>query len=1122
MKITVLILLVACLQVSATGYAQKVTLTARNMPLEKVLNEIKKQTGYLFFYNQHWLKEVKNVNVSVQAAPIDEVLTACFEHTPFTYSVVDKTIIITRRQTPLPEEKPRQLPVSGKVTDENGQALPGVTIQVKGTGKGAITAPDGTFAIEVADGNAVLQFRFTGMQEQEVTVGDKSVINIVMKASLQDLGEVVVVGYGTAKKETLAGAVGVITSKDIGSKPSTNLLSAIQGVMPGLTVTRTSGRPGGEGYSFDIRGISSINGGGPLVIIDGIPNPLGIIDPNDVESVSVLKDAAASIYGARAASGVILITTKSGRKGKPVIQYSTNFALKTPAFLKNKTTTLQYALMYNEANVNDGKPKQFSEEFLQRMRDNDPNPSPTGSVIAGFPQFFTTTDWNGLLYKTGSQQYHNLNISGGTDNSAYVISGGFFNTGGIYNVSDNRSNRYNLRVNYDHSLSKRLKAFIKLSFEEQDNFEPSMLAPASGTFNVLSDFVKLPSFVPAKTPGGKYYQWQGFVNPLQEMAEGGEAKSTEQNAIGNLKLEYTLADGLKLVGQAGITMRNTTNKKEFKTFYTWNWDESQNSRTQNVPNRASLSNSKSRYGNFIGHLDYDKTFGGKHHVTAMAGASRETYHYESLTTSGTNFSSNEIFSFDLADKSTLSTTNGAFAWGLNSFFSRLGYVYNNKYILEASLRLDGSSRFAADKRWSALFPSISAAWRLSEENFVKRLNLFDDLKLRASWGQMGNQDINGLGYYNYIQLITIGTTAYPFGNGLRINSASLSGMASPDRTWETVEMKNAGIDIALLKSRLSMSFDYFVKENRNMLLSVTLPEVLGVAPPTTNAGKLRVHGWEMSLGWNDHIGNFEYGVRGGLSDNQNKLVYVGGADPVGTGLIGTKQGYPQSSYFGYVYDGIIQNDKELEEYKKNPDGSAKKGLPGTLSVGDARYRDLNGDGSISTAGDLVFLGNPAPRYNYFVNLSAQWKGIDFAAFVQGVGKRNIIRSGDEFYRPFNKYWAQPLAYFYEKTWAPERPDAKYPRLSMDNTTLNWNYIPSSNQLVNTAYVRLKNLQVGYSLPASLISRIKLAAVRIYFSGENLWESSQGTWDGSYDPEEGNDAYSYPFVRTWSLGLNVKF
>ncbi|MEJ5996547.1 TonB-dependent receptor [Pedobacter sp. Du54] len=1016
-----------------------------------------------------------------------------------------------------------QTPISvkGQVTNEQKIPLPGVTVSVKNGNVITQTSADGSYIINVPS-NGALIFNYLGFRSTEILVDSRNTLNVTMVSDTASLNEVVVVGYGSRSKATLTGAITTVNESTFQDRPITNTLNGLQGVVPGLTVTRSSGAPGRENYAFEIRGASSINGNNPLVLIDGIVGDMSSLNPNDIKSISVLKDASAAIYGARAADGVVLVTTKSGNNEKLSVTYTSNLALKVPSFLKKSTTTPQLYEMYNEASKNAGNPQPFTESDLEKARANDPNPSPVGKILylESYPLFYTTTNWNDILYGTNPQQNHNITVGGGNDNLQYYFSGGYLTTNGVYKVGNNKSDRYNLRSNLNFKISNKLNLETRFSYEGLNTTEPSM---QDFTLNWT---VRLFKFAPVYTPSGNYYRYQGFVNPLQLISEGGRRESTNDKILTNFKLNYDIVKGLKLVTQAGINVLRSDDNANYRFFQSYNYDDTLNPDVINNPNSASYDNSKNIYKNFTGYLDYNTTINKNHDFNLMVGSSYEQSDFSNVYAAGRNFISNDLFTLNLADKSNIaniSNNSNAFGFALNSYFSRFGYSFKGKYLIDATARIDGSSRFSPDKRWSAVFPAVSLAWRLSEEDFVKKLNVFNNLKLRGSWGLSGNQEINAFGYYDYIQLINVGGR-YPFGTtNTPTTSASLAGFASPSRTWEEIESRNIGVDMAFFRSKFELSFDYFTKENKNMLVNITLPATLGANPPASNAGRLKTKGFELSMGLRDKIGQFQYGVRGNVSNNTNKLTYLGGQDAYNAGFVNTREGYPLASYFGYVSDGIIKTQAQLDEYKK------LQGIPGNLGIGDVMYRDLDGDGSITAfgdrtkglSGDMKYLGSPRPQWSYGFNLDLAFKQFDFSLFAQGIGKRDVIRVG-EFSYPFTQPYWQPLEYFYNKTWDPARPDAELGRLNFDAGLNSWNYRPSTLQLINTSYLRLKNIQLGYNFSPKMLNKFKISTLRLYLSGQDIFEFSKGTWDKSYDPEENATENGYPFYRTFSFGLNVKF
>lgn len=1019
--------------------------------------------------------------------------------------------------------------VKGTIRSSDNILLSGATVSLKNSKISTISNSEGKFEISLPAEKVLLDISYVGYQSKSVTVGanETSVLVSLTQSTANQLNDVVVIGYGTRQKGELTGAVSKISDKTFEDRPLTNTLSALQGAMPGVTVTRGSGQPGRENYSLQIRGASSINGDKVLVLIDGIPGDLNLLNPNDIAGVTVLKDASASIYGARAADGVVLVTTKKGKKGIPRISYSTNYALKTPRFLKKMANTLHMAEMYDEGMKNIGQPG-VSQAVFDSIRANAEPDVSSGWIkyLEAFPGFYQSHNWNDAVYGTGIQQMHNLTISGGGENNDYLFSAGYERNEGTFKVGENRSDRYNLRMNYDFKFFDRLSIETRTSFANEQIIEPAGLSTA------LYMATKIGSYVPIFNPQGEYYKYQGgFRNPLLYLDPiSGVSKSNNSNFSSNVKADLEILNNLKLIAQLGVVLSFNDANATHPTFNEYNWDGSVFGMV-NVPNSADYSNSKNIYKNATAYLDYSKNLFSKDQINLMAGASHEENDLSGQSITGHNFSSNELFTLNLADR-----TNPAYAtfsgnasdWTLQSYFGRLSYSYNKKYLMDFTTRVDGSSKFAPSKRWSELFPSIAVAWNLSEEKFIQDLNLFDYLKLRGSWGESGNQDLV-FGNYDYIPLISI-TGIYPIGSPNVGLPGAVPNIASTDRTWETIETKNIGIDFAFLNSRLTGSLDYYIKYNNDMLVNADLPATLGGTAPSQNLGKLRTKGWDFNVGWNDAIGDFKYSISAMVSDSKNKLVELKGNDSYSEGLVNTRQGYPLQSYFGYKFEGIIKDSKQLDDYKKLGN------VPSKIGLGDVMYKDVDGDGkitpfgdpSLGTKGDLIYLGNLSPRYEYSSNIDLSYKGFDLSIFLQGIGKRNGMITGVTS-RPMYTIYYQPLDYWYGKSWTPGNPNAKYPRIvpgavGFDDIA-GWDWRTSSMHMLNLAYLKLKALTLAYNLPQNIIKRYKIQNLRIYLSGTDLLTISKGTMGGNFNPEEvwqEFDEQTYPFSSSVSLGLDVKF
>ncbi|MDD4532477.1 MAG: SusC/RagA family TonB-linked outer membrane protein [Bacilli bacterium] len=913
------------------------------------------------------------------------------------------------------------------------------------------------------------------------------------------------------KRVNVSGAIGTADSKTFESRPVQNASSALQGEMPGLTITRKGGTPGGSDIDIKIRDISSINGGAPLILIDGAEGTLSLLNPADIESVSVLKDGNAAIYGARAADGVILVTTKSGKKNQPLkVSVDAYYALRKPALLKKTVNLYQYAAMGLE--ITDGSwAPEYTKDDLAKIKANSDEVVPNG-IWGAYPKFFKSVNMRDELLGNGNMQSYNVNLTGGGSNYNYLISLGYQDENGLPKYGKDNNKNYFVRAKSNIEVSKTVDFDLNLSYESLNRNYSTQIDGRPGLLdNLWGAMFKTRCWAPIKNPAGGFYTFQYYSNLAQALEEMGEKKTTTGNATFNGKVNWQIINDLKLTGQAIVRKSDGDAQASYLEVNWYDWDNNYFGK-YDTPNWADRSYNKTLYKNFTAYLDYNKRLLEKHDLGIMAGVAHESSNYDSFYAARQDFNQQEVLSLQLGSPENQTATSEGNAWTLNSFFARLNYSFMDRYILEGNFRVDGSSRFTKNSRWG-YFPGVSLAWRINEEEFIKNLNVFDNLKLRASYGEMGNQ--SGIGLYDYIQLISISGTYYPFGNGVKGQIAYPSNMVSLERTWETIKSKNIGLDFSVLNNRFSVSFDYFQKNNDNMLISRTFPEVLGALASKTNDGKLQVRGWEIALGWRDRINEFSYSVRASLSDSRNEVIRGNEGSSKGIGLNSALEGYPINSYFGYQFDGIIQTAQELQAYKdKFPNG----GVPGSIAIGDAKFKDLDGDGKLETNGDAIYLGDMNPRFNFGLNLNAEYKRFDLGLFIQGVGKRVIFLEG-EASMPFEQWWWEPLEYWYGKTWTADRTDAKYPAITLDNKRY-YNYQQSTNTKFNTAYARLKNIQVGYTLPNHLTKKAGINKLRFYFSGEDIFEVHNVP--GGYDPENTGRYNNYPFTRNFSFGANIVF
>ncbi|MEH3113819.1 SusC/RagA family TonB-linked outer membrane protein [Pedobacter terrae] len=840
MKLTIIFLIVMFLQAKADIFAQKININVDNAKLKEVIAQIRKQTDYDFLYNNADVKHTKPISLKASNMDVIAVLEECFKDQPVSFTVKNKTVLITSRPATLvnPGHEQKRQRITGKVTDAaDGEPLTGVSVLVEGTKIGATTDADGNFSIDAQGSNAVLVFSYIGYVTQKFTYIGQTSISIKLVKADTKLQDVVVVGYGTRAKGAVAGAISTVKAEVFENRALNNSLDALQGTVPGFTITKGSGQPGGGEYGFNIRGSSSINGNSPLVLVDGVPTSFATfnaLNPGDIAEVTVLKDAAAAIYGARAGDGVVIVTTKKGRSGPPEVSYSATFGLKEPAFLRKMQNTLEFAEFMDEGLRNVGIAG-FPQSVFDKIRANAPYEAVGWNYnITNFPGFFGYTDWNKEIYKSAFQQLHNVSISGGGENNNYLFSAGYNKDEGVVRYGINNSQRYNLRLNYDFRLTPKLNLETRTSYTNLGNINPTELG------NALTNVTRQFPYQPVFNPQGQFYGYQGYENPAQTLSEGGISRDNTSNIATNFKADYNVLQGLKLTAQAALRLNYNNNNYTRPTFTRYNYAGGIQDIRQ-TPNSAQYINSRSINELYQLYADYNKQLGTNHKINITAGASIEKTKNEGQNVWGYNFVSNEIFTLNLADRTNVAFTNfGGFLnrQSLGSYFGRVSYSFKDKLILDVTARADGSSKFAEDRRWSAVFPGASLAYNLSEESFIKSIPSINQLKLRASWGKMGNQEIGALGLYDYIPLVNI-TGTYPIGSPNAGLQGARSNPASADRTWETIENRNIGVDVALLNSKLSFSFDYFNKINNDMLVAIAVPATFGGAAPSSNQGKLK-------------------------------------------------------------------------------------------------------------------------------------------------------------------------------------------------------------------------------------------------------------------------------------------
>lgn len=1156
--------------------ARRVTISAQKESIHSVLTSLEKSADVRFVYSTNVIKADKKVTLQLENQPLASALEALFQKTTIIWDITGGQIVLKNKS----ENSPRKVDkaagtsaliqyldrvVSGSVVDSlTKEPIPGVSILISGTSRGTITDENGKFSLSIPEQESLLTFSYVGfLSKQKLVAVGQTVLDIQLSSDVKALTEAVVVGYGTQKAVNLTGAVSQISAQDMQDRPVNRMSQALQGMIPNLNVTFGSGKPGQSG-TLNIRGNTSINGGAPLVLIDGVPGDIDRVNVFDVESITVLKDASASaVYGARAAFGVVLVTTKNAKKGKANISYSSNFATTTHAQSTDYITSgywnakINDDAMYNAlGNTNTRYSAEDYNELLARVNDKTENPDRPWVVVKpdangrDMYRYYANFDWfNYLFQKQRPKSEHNLSLSGASDKIRYLISGSHASEQGIWNVRPDGYKRTNFRAKLDAEITKWLHVnsntrYFKSNYNWyglEDNF-PQVSNDV--TPNHLYHF--MPAYVP-KNPDGTLTGYTGINSysvgyGMHAIMENGKSKGENNISEFATTIEgvITITPDLKITGNYTYQQDNRADYyRSVRVQYSKYPGVLENfalGRLNTDQLKESIQNNNYHVINLFG--NYEKTI-GRHGFKAMAGFNQEERLFKTYSGSGT-----ELLSETLNDLNFVTGENivggGASEWALRGAFYRLNYVFNDKYLFEASGRYDGTSRFAKSDRFG-LFPSFSAGWRISEENFFSPLKkVVENLKVRYSYGVLGNQDV---ATYAYISSMSTGKINYLV-NGGKLNVVNNPAPVASSLTWEKTATSNIGVDADFLSNRLNLVFDIYNRTTKDMLtLGKTLPDVFGAAEPKENAADLKTKGFEVSLGWRDkfQLGGsaFTYGVRGILADYTSKITRFDNPTKL---LSSFYEGQQLGEIWGYSYDGFFKTTEEAQAYAKlvNQDNINKRRVQAPtaelkmLQAGDIKILDLDNNGRIDVGantvdnpGDRRIIGNSQPRYTYGFNLNASWKGIDFAAFFQGVGKQNWYPNleAQQFWHVYARPYGSFLpANFQDMMWSPENPNAYFPLVRgyiAQNSELS---VANDMYLQNTAYCKLRNLTVGYTLPNLLVRKIGLERVRFYVSGENLltWTKLKSKY---IDPEEtmiDPAARVYPMGKVLSFGIDINF
>ncbi|MFT4094037.1 MAG: TonB-dependent receptor [Niabella sp.] len=988
--------------------------------------------------------------------------------------------------------------VKGKVTDQEGQPLSGVSVVVKNKAAGTTTDEQGTYVLAVSEMDSVLVFSIVGYTQQEIALGKRTVADAILQKDVTGLGAVVVVGYGTQKKVNLTGAVATISGDQLEHRPNLSTSAALQGLAPGVTVTSQTGSPGDDGGEIRIRGINSFGGSSsaPLVIVDGVPGAINDIDPNLIASISVLKDAAsASIYGSRAANGVILITTKRG-KDRIAVMYRGYVGKQQPTAIPKVTDGLTYMKVFNQANQNDNGYDIYSEEDIETFKEK----------YAEDPDNY---DWQkAILTGNGVLHNHFVSLNANTGIIKVLPSLTYAEQNGI--IRNTNFKRYIFRNNMDITPSEKFNIKFDISATVKNRLQ---IANESTIWNYLG---RMPTNIPIRY-GDLWSEGWVKINPVGYIEEGGNKKTNNIELIGNLSVNYKPARWLSITGLVAPRYVTTNAHSFIKPVMTYLEDGSEAGTAETY---TSLTETSYRYfyGNYQLYATANKNF-NEHGLSLTLGASRETYDRNYIMAYRQNFAYDDYEVIDAgADDATKNNAGNRTQWLLISGFGRFNYDFKGKYLFEANMRYDGTSRFIANNRWGA-FPSFSLGWILTKEPFLASLKpVLSFLKLRGSWGKLGNQDISA-SYYPFTEVLSMGSVSM---GGVIYQSAAQNSMSNPDLRWEETTVRGWGLD-ATLFNKWSFTFDWYDKKTNGILLQLNTSQLTGLTAPYQNAGVVTNKGWELSTNYNDKWRDFKLGIGFNLSDVKNRIVDIKGQTS-GT-LLRQQAGYAINSIYGYIADGLYQSQEEID---------AGPTQIGTLQPGDIRYKDIAGafddngnpiaDGQI-TDDDKVIIGSTIPRYTYGFNLNLGWKGISLGGFLQGVGKADGYLSSHYVIPLVNSSAVKEWQLDY---WTSENTDASLPRPSITSTNNTQN---SSFWMRSASYLRLKNIQLGYELPGNFLKRTGLKGVFVYLNGQNVFTKTR--FYQGYDPEinynaDATDGVSlgdgnyYPQVKTYTFGIDIKF
>lgn len=1078
MRITTL-LIWACVFCAYAGntYSQnaRVSIHKNNARLDEILNEIESQTDYLFIYNNQ-VHVNKHMSVKVKNQPVSATLNQLFRGTGITYTLEGTHIILTKNPAdrPIATQLQQTRKVTGVVRDTNGEPIVGANVIEKGTTNGNMTDADGKFSLTVSSAS-ILQISYIGFQTWEQVVGDKNTFDIRLAEDAELLGEVVVVGFGTQKRINLTGSIGTIkTDEVLKARPVTNVQELLAGAVPGMVVSKGSGAAG-SGATINIRGTSTIGeSSGVLILIDGMPGNIYTLNPNDIESVSVLKDAAsAAIYGSRAANGVILVTTKTAQASeRPVVEFSNNIGIQNPQFKLDFVGAADYMRLYDQALINDGKDAFYGEQGVQDLQ--------TGK--------YADNKWYKEIYRKNTV-INNTHIAlSGTEKSISYR----FSVSNDYQdgtLPNNQYNRLIFKPDLHFRILKNLEAHASMQYTQTNIRNPN-----GGTTIWQTQASRISPVTPIREKNGLYGIGSSMAgNPIAGVNEAGYSKERHKEMMAIFDVTYSPLENWNIKGNVATYSHNTTSKDRRNTYYLYDADGNI-AKTENQVSALKETNGYDFRTQFQFMTDYTFSLFSDHHFKVLAGYSQEYYKTDNFWASRDNMPFSGI---DVLDVGSSNKQNGGNAKdvGIQSGFGRINYDYQGKYLFEANLRADGSSRFAKGHRWG-VFPSFSAGWNLHREKFMERAaSWLSELKIRGSWGVLG--DAEKVGYYPTAQVLKYDPKIYAFNDAL-VGGAYNNVAINPNISWEESQQGNIGFDFGALNQRIKWSVDYFVNTRNHILYTAPVPSEFGLAAPLSNLLKMKNQGMDLQVGYNDRKNDFSWGIDLNTSFSKNKVLEMGESDKWIEGNVVTYLNDRYKLPFGYEAMGLFQSEEEIQNAPKQ----------GNVLPGNIRFKDQNGDHEINEA-DRVVLSRKIP-VNLGMNLHFGYKDFDFSMNMYGRLNTEKYLSGYEGWAFYLSQNARPM---HLDAWSETNPDASYPRLTLTNTSNDTQY--NSYWLRKANYLKIQNVQIGYTVPKKILESARIQYLRLYLSGQNL--ATLTGYDG-FDPE----GSWYPLSRTFSFGFNLQF